>query len=246
MIKKTYPVEEINTGIDSPIKEKKQESEDPKEERGSPDGEDEAFPVVASRAEVFDALEEAYRKDRNLQKKLIHYAGKQIFKWFEKYAIGVITSADVVQIVIKKLIDGDRKWNRERIPNIIHLVLMAIISFVRNESKKYQNPNYKENTDHVVQYDENEDLTKLNLSEITKLYLDEDLNNESFSAKAERIFTKCKEKLENDNDTDAYFVMEEFEKDNFSNIQIAANLKINVKEVENAKKRIRRSIKKFV
>jgi DNA-directed RNA polymerase specialized sigma24 family protein len=252
MIKKPYPVEEINTGIDSPTKEKKQENEDPKEERGSPDGEDDAFPAIASRTEVHKALEEAYSIDSKLQTKLLYFALKYIRFYFHRDSIEILTAKDVVQTVLVKFMEGDRKWDKKKVPNIVNTILMSIISYVRNEWKKMRIQNRKGKIEYVDQYDEDGNLNEHNLPELIKTYMNEDLKVEELRDRIENMKMNCFRELEEKNDVDGYYVFEQIVENTYLpdsrdlNKTIADELGISVKEVENAKKRIRRSIKKFV
>ncbi len=244
-----YPAEETSPDSNCPDQEKERGNKI--KEEGDKDGEDDIFPGYASRAEIIDALEEAYKNDPKLQTKLLYYALKQIRLYFKKDTIESNSAEDVVQIIMEKLIKGKRKWDKKRTPNIIHLVLMAVISYIRNERKRIKNQKRKGAIEYIDHYDKEGFLNENNLPELIRAYTNEDLKDDEFRNDVEKFKQKCFMELEAKNDIEGYYVFEQIIERTYStdeadtNIQIAEDLNITVSEVENAKKRIKNLAKKI-
>ena len=128
---------------------------------------------------------------------------------------------------MEKIIKGKRRWDKRRIPNIIHLVLMSIFSYIRNERKRMKNQKRKGTIEYIDQYDKEGNLNENNLPELIKAYTNEDLKDEEFNNNVEELKQKCLMELEARNDVEGYYVFEQIIERTYSidttdtNIQIA-------------------------
>jgi len=186
------------------------------------------------------ALENAFKADPHLMIKLNYHAQKNIRYYFHKNMLGDLTAEDVVSIVIQKIISSERKWYINRSPNIVSLLLMAIVSFVRNEAKKKKNI-----ITGIDLFDKEGNLIEANIVELQRAYLREDLQNEDFRDQLEDMISKLYKELEND--VYASFVLDELLETDHTiekkpTTAIAAKLKIPEAEVRNAIRRIKRKI----
>ena len=206
--------------------------------------ENEESAECATTLEVVNALKDAFKADPNLIFKLKFKALSYIKYYFRKNTIDLLTSEDVVNEVIRKIIDGDRKWYRKRTPNIVHLLMMATLSFVRNEWKKK-----KKIITGIKLYDESGNLIEDNIVDLQRAYLWEDMEHEFFREQLEDQIIKLYKVLEND--VDAWFVLDELLKIDHSEVKkpetlIAKELRIPELDVKNAIRRIRRKINRLV
>jgi len=186
------------------------------------------------------ALENAFKADPHLMIKLNYQALKHIRYYFHKNMIGDLTAEDVVSIVIQKIISSDRKWYLNRTPNIVSLILMGIVSYVRNEAKKKKIIKIG-----IDLFDKDGNFIEASIIDLQRAYLREDLKNEDFKDQLEDMINKLYKELEND--VYASFVLDELlETDHASEkkpaIAIAEKLKIPEPEVKNAIRRIKRKI----
>ncbi len=191
----------------------------------------------ASTKEVWKAINFAYKNDPRLHTKLLYYALKKIRLYFRKDAMGLLNAEDIVQVVIIKLIEGERKWNKKKF-DIYRQLMMSIFSFIRNEYKRIKTGKH---ITYISYFDEDGMPDENITSGAFEDCIYKELENNEF----QRI-ERCRASLEAGNDADAYYVFEEMLKQINSNMRIAENLNLTVKDVENAKKRIRRIVNKEV
>ena len=216
------------------------------EESGSPESGDDEPHLPASTGAVIDALAEAFKNDKKLLIKLRFKALSWIRWYFFCDMIGNQTNEDIVNEVISKVVTGNRKWYPEKTPNIVHLLLMTIVSHIRNEFNKTKTQ--KHNWIATDLYGNDGNLNEHNVAEIQRSYvleyLQADENKEELEHRIERLFNDL------ENDYLAYFVLEEIlainhddEKKSLSSI--ATKLKVSESEVRNAFRRIVRRYKKI-
>jgi len=127
-------------------------------------------------------LEKAFKADPHLMIKLNYHALKHIRYYFHQNMIGDLTAEDVVSIVIQKIICSDRKWYINRIPNIVSLLLMAIVSYIRNEVKKKKIIKVG-----IDLYDKDGNFIESNITDLQRAYLREDLKKEDFKDQVEDL-----------------------------------------------------------
>jgi RNA polymerase sigma factor (sigma-70 family) len=186
----------------------------------------------ASKKEIVNALEEAFKADKELHTKLLNFTNKRIWYYFFSGTFKGRDANDVLQIVIEKIIKGRRRWHKDRIPNIVEFILMVIVSYIRNEWKK------KEISEECVgDFDDIEQLREAKLVELIRENAKRDAEDELFSKKYDELEKGCFAAFEDDET--AYFVLEYMLDGVESNQEIAAGLKISVNEVSNAKRRIK-------
>lgn len=218
----------------------------------------------ASREEVLNAIEEAYKRTKNLQVKLLNFARKKIIEEMGKKADERLTAEDIVSEAIYRISIGKRKWYKNRVEKIENLILMVIVSLIRIESAKRpdeDNPLYNEIEAGI------ESVKKKPKPRIIPLYKEFDKKEVSSNSVAETESTKNNNKdsydsefdfeskgLEDyieevedalDNDEIAFYVFQARLNGMRSNIDIANDLGVDVKEVENALKRLRRILSKI-
>lgn len=218
----------------------------------------------ASREEVLNAIEEAYKRTKNLQVKLLNFARKKIIEEMGKKADERLTTEDIVSEAIYRISIGKRKWYKNRVEKIENLILMVIVSLIRIESAKRpdeDNPLYNEIEAGI------ESVKKKPKPRIIPLYKEFDKKEVSSNSVAETESTKNNNKdsydsefdfeskgLEDyieevedalDNDEIAFYVFQARLNGMRSNIDIANDLGVDVKEVENALKRLRRILLKI-
>lgn len=187
--------------------------------------------VYASKEEAAEALEDAFKNIKNFNKRLHNYTLGKIRYYFNANSFRGNDAKDVVQTVIKRILTLRRKWYKNKIPDFHKFVRFAILSYIRNERKK------KDRLIEVELYDEEDNLTSETINEIIKEFAREDVTEKYFRDDLEILIQKCMDELKDD--VYAAFVLEERLNREKSNIKIAANLGIEVCEVENARKRIR-------
>jgi len=229
------------------------------EDEPAPHSEGESF---ADSEEVIKAVESAYKKDKNLQIKLIKYASRKILEIMGGKYDGKLMPDDVVNEAFYRILNLNRKWYKNKIPKIENLVLMVIVSLIRIESEKIldiENRLYDEREEPIRKTAETK---KSNRRRTVPLYfkdkdgrqsenmiIDNEIYKRNNKDKYEDDFdyeqldeNELISQLEKDLEEDeaAFFVFQEILDGNKSNIDIAAKLGIEVKEVENARKRIKR------
>ena len=194
------------------------------------------YPMDAD--EVLAAITSALVNDPRLRYRLVYYALKNIRLYFSSDNINGLTAQDVVQSVIEKLITGLRKWNKQHIPDIKSLMFAAIKSFIRNEIRRKKKTVLLSINKHTPEV--NEASLKRYINDCNR----RDYEDNIFCSDLEIIITKLKQNFKNDDY--ASIVLDEILEGAESNIEIAKNLNIPIKDVENAKKRIRNKANKLI
>jgi hypothetical protein len=210
------------------------------------DNGDEEPREFASKREVVTALDEAFKSDAHLFKKLKNHA----LKWYSLLAagkkVGENDAADVVTLVVRKLLTQTRKWYKAKTPNIVNVMLMAIVSEIRNGRKKLK-PTIKKTSF----YDKNGDLVEEKIEEIVRAYLREDISDGTITEQVENWISRLMQIFEKKDDTVAFCVLEELLDIDRTEIKkpeeyIAGKLGISVTDVKNAIRRIRRTINSVI
>ena len=198
---------------------------------------DEEINYYASKEEVAAAFEDAYKNIKGFHKRLLNYTLGKIRLYFHSNTFRNNDANDVVQTVIKSILSQRRKWYKDKMPDFSKFVRLSILSHIRNERKR------KDKLEEIDILDEEGNSNVDNIAEILKAYAREDLADRYFKKDIEKIYEECSRVLEDD--IYASFVFDELCEGVGSNIEIAERLKIEVSEVENAKKRIRRKLEKL-
>ena len=193
---------------------------------------------AATKIEVCEAFEDARKREKDFHKNLLEYTLIKIRYYFYCDQIFEKTADDVLQIVFEKIFRCRRKWYKQRVPDFKEFVMMVIHSYVRNERKK------KDEYYTVDLYDNEGNLLETNLIDLLRASTREDLEDSIFRETLEESIARLKRSLLND--VYAYYVLEKMVDDRvFENNEIAQSLDIELKEVKNARRRIREKINKL-
>ncbi len=225
---------DLTTPINILIAAKKNVEEHKEENLNETDDETDGPKSFASREEFFSAMEDAYRADKFLQTKILYTTLSKIRYYTFKDEVNGQTADDVIQNVIELITISKRKWNKEKFPNVINYLLVAIHSYVRNESKK------KQKWKSVDIYDNEGKLKEIEIEKFLREAIAEDLSEDFFKERLEDLIKKCMIKLEKDDN--AYCVCDEILKNDTEKIEaeiLAKSLGITVQEVKLAQRRIR-------
>ena len=207
------------------------------------ENEDDEPRIFASSQETVKALDEALRQNPKLYYIFCGIALKWIRWYFFKDAIDDHNAVDVVNVVLIKIMNCDRKWDPVKVPNIANLVFMSIVSYIRNQWKKKNN-----NLISIDIYNEEGELNEANIIDLQRAYIRDDLEQQLFGDQLEDLLEKLFTKLKND--TEAYCVLDELLKNDYGAVKnpipsIAFNLGMTVTNVKNALRRIKRKITKL-
>jgi hypothetical protein len=212
---------------------------------------------IASEEEVLAALEEMYT-DKNIHVKLISIAKKSIYERMGKKGFERITPDELVSESINRIINGKRKWNKAERPDIFELIIMVIVSIARAEANKNINPedplfseieagikptrkNFKPK---LVPLEFRTEKSRFNENTVADVETARHNYNIYNDDKDAIRLDDCIDKVELalSDDEEAFFVfMQRLEGVNEPKL-IAENLKIDVTQVYNALKRIKRVI----
>ncbi|PIQ09414.1 MAG: hypothetical protein COW71_06595 [Ignavibacteriales bacterium CG18_big_fil_WC_8_21_14_2_50_31_20] len=190
----------------------------------------------ASKEKIVLEIESVYKTEPNLQKRLLYYTLHITNVLFFVETKQKPLADDTLQNVFEKILKLKRKWYYNKVPDFLKFLRMAIFSYLRNERNKKDNYNYT-----PIEADEESNTLLIDLiTEYIYNYPADKLVNESF----EQLVDKCLEELKGDEI--AFFVFEEMMEHSKTNIIIAKNLGLDVKDVENAKKRIKLKMAKVI
>lgn len=234
---------------------------------------DEVFPEragfeAADNEEVCNAIREAYKRNQNFQVKLIKYTERKIREIIGGKYDGRLQPDDVVEEAMYRILEGKRKWYKDKVGTIEKLIFMVIISLIRIEAE--QIPDIHDKLYNPMETGAAEKEKKIRKPRIIPLYYtpkneSEEKDQGNTIAEIEKYKNADKSEYENDfdfqrldeaamiskfeeeleEDENEFFVFQEMIEGNKSNIDIAKKLGIEVKEVENARKRIKRKALKL-
>ncbi|MBK7107141.1 MAG: hypothetical protein IPH62_17855 [Ignavibacteriae bacterium] len=200
---------------------------------------------IATSEEIFFELN-IICKNKNTLNRLTYFTLGKIWYYFEANSMHGKTEKDILQDIFQKFIEGERTWNKVNVRTFENQLIMAIVSEMRNEFHKNLRKLNK-----LTEYEKPKALVEFNLDEDEKLnekYLEDKKSLLDIETQNEEsIFNKCIEdeiveiKKILENDVNAYFVLEEILNGETKDIPISQTLKIEIEEVRNAKKRIRRA-----
>lgn len=190
---------------------------------------------IATPEEFIFALETAYKNDKNLHVRLLYSTlGKIRYFTFNDEVNGQ-TAEDVIQNVIELVIMGKRKWNRRSFKDVTHYLLVAIHSYIRNESKK------KQKLLSVDIYDDDGKLKESELEKVNEGSIIPDSFDEFHKDKLEDLIQELLKKLEANNEDD-FIILDEILKNDINELgddELAKKIGIDIKEFKLAKRRIK-------
>ena len=188
---------------------------------------------LANKEEVIAEIEACFQREINLTQRLSFTALGFIRHYFFRDTIGNYTSDDVVNNVMEKIISCKRRWDKERFPYILDFIRISMLSYVRNERKR------KAKFELVDLCNEEGELEEWKHQDYLTVCFNNDLNENLLdSFKYQKLYDQLWFELRKD--VYATFVLEKRIDGMKSNIEIARNLGIEIREVENALKRIKR------
>jgi DNA-directed RNA polymerase specialized sigma subunit len=211
---------------------------------------------IASPTEALNAIAKAFTEDKNLFTKLRGFAKKILVQFDFNDRLLRLGEDNIVGMLIEKIGDGIRKWNKNLQPNIVRFMNMAIVSIIIDELKKKKqikcvplNDLKKSAYDLAEEQEELRNMHNIENINMIDFETNSTVEKKQITACAvppsddqfgdnEDIITNFEKEFEND--TEAFCVLQERLDDVKSNQEIARKLGITVKEVENALKRIKR------
>lgn len=168
-----------------------------------------------------------------LLNKWVKYAERLLTKYFNGKGARHFKPKDVVYEILIKLIEGKRKWDMKKVPEIDKLMCMLIKSFVYNlysKEKKFINfGNFHK-----------DDEEKINMLEAQNCISLEKIEKEYDMREAMKL---CYEIMEEDGDQNCLKVMELLRYE-YKNPEIGDKLNLPTREVENIMRRLRNKLGK--
>uniref|UniRef100_A0A832G250 Uncharacterized protein n=1 Tax=Ignavibacterium album TaxID=591197 RepID=A0A832G250_9BACT len=200
---------------------------------------DETEDNIATVEEVKEEIKRVFEEDKKLMTKLIKLAEANIYGFTQEREICGLKPDDIVMNSIEDILEGRRKWKKDKCPNIVVLIIGAIKS---NVSNLLNSKEYKFNQKVIpIQQNDDENQEEINLydNEIGKRYSPNEIKNDTDE---EEFFQKILDLFSDDEE--AYCVLHEIiyglDYDvKEQNQLLAKRLGISVTDVENAKKRIK-------
>lgn len=206
------------------------------------DGQVDGNDIYADAEEVSKEIEKVFKEDPQLMVKLLKVAETFIYGLTGSYQINKLGAHDIVMESIEAILTLKRKWYKSKCPNIVVLLIGVCKSKIRN----FVNGNDYKNKNKVIPLypvdEENKNGNSIYDDEQGKRY---DKNDQIFDKSDEAIIQNLLD-LFKDDDV-AYCVLDELLRTSDYDVKeqnqlLAKNLGISVKEVENAKKRIKYKI----
>lgn len=195
--------------------------------------------TYANKDEVLNEIERVFREDNMLMTKLIKKAEILLSTLTNNNKINGLEAADIVMESIDAILSLNRKWYKERCPNIVVLIIGVITSKIKNivtgKNFKYENKIIP-----LFQNDENDDQqNSVYDNELGKRFNKADFE---FENDGEEIINNILKLFEYD--TEAYCIIDELLRTDDYNVKeqnqlLSKQLGISVRDVENAKKRIK-------
>ncbi|MGB8319106.1 MAG: hypothetical protein WCE54_13320 [Ignavibacteriaceae bacterium] len=182
---------------------------------------------------IIKEFAEVFKYNQALYKKWIRYSEKLLNNYFNGRGARHYKPDDVVSEILIKLIDGKRKWDMKKLPEIHRLMCMLIKSFVHNlyvkEKKMINFGNFHKDDEEKV-----EKLEAMNCISLEMIEKEYDMRE---------AMKVCYEIMEEDDDEECLKVMELLRYE-YRNPEIADKLKMQKNQVENTKKRLRSKLRK--
>ncbi|MBK7377436.1 MAG: hypothetical protein IPJ03_00230 [Ignavibacteriales bacterium] len=216
---------------------------------------------IATKEEAMHEIERVFKSDKDLLNKLEGFATGFLYRLDYEHKLLRLGADNIVGMCIEKICYGNRKWDKNKHPNIVEFMNHAIVSIIRDELKRKKEIKCIPIND-IQRAEHSPDQDKQELENM--LYMDNiNIQGEVTTSASENAQMKsndspfCDDQTENEefiisnfekgleDDTNAYYVLQERMKGNKSNIAISKELGISVVEVENALKRIKRKIVSF-
>jgi DNA-directed RNA polymerase specialized sigma24 family protein len=194
--------------------------------------------LFAGSNEVKEELIRCIKTAPNLLKRLSYFALKHIRLYFFSSTINGESAVEVVQQIIEKVLSLERKWYREKQPDFVNFLRLAIFSYIRN---KYKN---KEKIVFVRMYDDEGREIEEYDKDYVRNCIHSDLNDVNLQASYLEFIERLKHFLRRDNT--ALLILECELNGTNKHIEIAEILKIDIKEVRKGVKRLRRGILRFL
>ena len=194
--------------------------------------------VIYNPQEVVDELDKALREYPKLVHRFVYYALKTLRFYLGQDSVNGLTADDIVQSVLEKLIYGVRKWNRIKFPDIKVVVFLGIKSFIRNERIRKFLPVP------VNFYDGDDEDEEPGIKKQRHVKAIQEPFNSILAVNYEQLIGQLYDLLSYDKP--ACSVLDKILDGQKSNIAIAEALNINVRDVENARKRIKRKTKEVL
>ena len=190
---------------------------------------------IASVEEVKYCIEYCSKNMPNFHKRMLYFTLGYIRSYFEADTIDELGADDVLQIMIEKMLQGKRKWDKSKIADFPNFLRLIIISFIRNEKKRADRLNK------VPLWDDEDELIEESYPDYVKACIQNDLVNGLLQGDYDSLSKQLL--LEFKDDTIAYFVLECKLEGGQSNLAIAGKLGLTVDDVINASKRIKYKFK---
>lgn|GEM_PF-3153247 len=185
---------------------------------------------------ILNEIEQTLKTVNGCYGKWLAFTLKQMHAEFSENLLRRIEPGDIIGCIIEKLINGTRKWDREKYPSFFNFFYLLIRSEVRNLAKKQDNLLI----DNFVQEEDLEDIQVILFDDELASKFD---NNgpEKFSYPAEEtdkfeLVDLCFDILKDEEEKTVFLEIMEGKK----NRQIAAEKGIDISKVEAVIKRIRR------
>lgn len=188
---------------------------------------------VATLVEVSQEIDTLSKNERLFYEKLINFTQKVIYKAYP--LLSDKNPKEYVHRALAKLLTGERKWYKDKHPDIMDAIRLAIKSEIENEKSLKTINKHKHGEGKVARFNsiyytrDGEDYVTEIIDESPSI--EDNLNKKI-------LFGDIFKKLEEKGDLIGFCVLDELLSGN-ENSQIAEKLGISVREVENALKRIK-------
>lgn len=189
--------------------------------------------IVATLVEVSQEIDILSKNEKLLYEEIINFTQNLIYKAYT--LLSDKNPKEYVHRALVKLLTGERKWYKDKHPDIMDAIRLAIKSEIENE-KSLKTINKHEHGEGKVArfisiYNTRDDEDYVIEIRDETPSIEDNLNKEM-------LFGDIFNELEENGDLVGFSVLDELLKGN-SNSQVAEKLGISVREVENALKRIK-------
>ncbi len=192
---------------------------------------------------VTSEIKRVFSEDKNLMTKLIKFAESYIYVKTGSLEICGFKGSDIVMEAIEGILKLKRKWYRQKCSNIVVLIMGVIVSIIRN---RINSKSYKESEKVIPLFPPDDEKN----NSVNSVYDDENANKGNYNDSSvkesdEEYYNRILSEFEDDEI--AYCIIDELLSRGDYDIKeqnqlLAKNLGITVKEVEKAKKRIKRKL----